>query len=395
MGVINSLNTPFLNSVDNFKKERMINDISLLISSITYNILMDSPEIVAQVANGDLKKEVLETAIIRETDKHNFLFNLSRDEIISRVFAEMFGYGLLQDYIDDEDVSDIDGTRYNEFTIKKKGIRQPVDINFGNEINFDFFCKRIALINNGKLNENDTHCRVTDENRRLRINLSIRPRNISGPAISIRKHRKNSYSVNDLVSLDMLTPEMGDFYKQVMRSRASVLYFGVGGSGKTTLLRAGVNCMPKYDRVLICETDAEIFPDKPYCIEQRIKKKNEGGITVTLRDLVRDGLTMSLDCYVIGEFVGEEAWEGVRAAHTGHRVLGTGHAISAQDGLLRLLTLSKSANIGESEKTVKEMIGRSFDYIFYLDNFKVTEVLKILGYDAAADEFKFDYIFKR
>lgn len=104
---------------------------------------------------------------------------------------------------------------------------------------------------------------------------------------------------------------------------------------------------------------------------------------------------MSLDCYVIGEFVGDEAWEGVRAAHTGHRVLGTGHAISAQDGLYRLLTLSKGANIGESEKTVKEMIGRSFNYIFFLDGFKVKEILSVKGYNASSDAFELECIFKR
>lgn len=395
MGVVGSLNTPLVNSFSGMKKDRESNDIALLIISITYNILLESPEIVAKVSTGELKREVLETAIIKQMDKQNFLYDLSRDEIIDSVFAEMFGYGILHKYIEDEDVSDIDGTRYNEFTIKRNGIRQRVDINFGSEDNFDFYCKRIAIINNGILNENDTHCRVTDEGKRLRVNLSVRPRNVSGPAISIRKHRMNSYRIDDLVNLDMLTPEMGAFYKEVMQSRASVLYFGIGGSGKTTLLRAGVNDMPELDRVLICETDAEIYPDKPYCIEQRIKKKNEGGISVTLKDLVRDGLTMSLDCYIIGEFIGDEAWEGVRAAHTGHRVLGTGHAISAADGLYRLLTLSKSANIGESEKTVKEMIGRSFDYIFFLSNFKVTEVLNIKSYNAAADKFEFDYIFKR
>ena len=66
-------------------------------------------------------------------------------------------------------------------------------MNFGSEKIFDTYCKLVAIRNGGILNENDSHCRVTDERYRLRINVSIRPRNISGPAISIRKHRKNSY----------------------------------------------------------------------------------------------------------------------------------------------------------------------------------------------------------
>lgn len=394
MSIVSSLNTPVVNNIIKFRKDKASSDVASLITSITYMILLNSPEIVAQVAVGELKSEVLETAIIKELDTYNYLFDISRDDIIARVFAEMFGYGALQKYVDDVDVSDIDGTKYDEFTIKKNGIRYAVDLNLGSESNFDMYCKRVAVINNGILNENDTHCRVTDDKKRLRINVAIRPTNVSGPSISIRKHRLKSYTVEDLTSLNMLTPEMASHYKEVMQSRESVLFFGVGGSGKTTLLRAGVNSMPELDRVLICETDAEIFPDKKYCIERRIKKEYEGGRKVKLKDLVRDGLTESLDSYVIGEFIGDETWEGVRAAHTGHRVLGTGHSKSAEDGLYRLVTLSKGAGIGESEKTVKEMIGRSFEYIYFLDKFKVKEVIRVKGYSSITDKFDFEYIFK-
>ena len=62
----------------------------------------------------------------------------------------------------------------------------------------------IALRNGGILNENDNHCRVADLENKLRINLSIYPRNISGPAISIRKHRHIAYKMDDLVRLGML-----------------------------------------------------------------------------------------------------------------------------------------------------------------------------------------------
>ncbi len=40
---------------------------------------------------------------------------------------------------------------------------------------------------------------------------------------------------------------------------------------------------------------------------------------VTLRDLVKDGLTMSLDTYCIGEIVGVDAGEFLQGAVTGHR----------------------------------------------------------------------------
>ena len=147
------------------------------------------------------------------------------------------------------------------------------------------------------------------------------------------------------------------------------------------------------ERVLIAETDAEIYPEKPCCIEQRIKKENEGGVKVTLRELVRDGLTMSLDTYCVGEIVGDEAWEFIKAAYTGHRGLATIHSESAEDTFGRLLALSKGAGIGESESTIKEMMVACIDYIFYLKKFKVTRILSNPRYDKTLDKLDFTVVY--
>ena len=164
----------------------------------------------------------------------------------------------------------------------------------------------------------------------------------------------------------MLDDELAALLGSLAASDASVLFCGKGAAGKTTLMRAFINMLPEMERVLIVESDAEIYPDKPYCIEQRIKKRNEGGRPITLKDLVKDGLTMSLDTYCVGEITGDEAWEFIKAAFSGHRGIATTHSESAEDAFGRLLTLSKGANIGESEKTIKEILGRSINVIFYL-----------------------------
>ncbi|NJD02986.1 MAG: CpaF family protein [Ruminiclostridium sp.] len=370
-------------------------DINTVVSDITFDILKDSPGLVADVASGIIDKSMLETAIVKDMDRHKYHYGIYRDELISKVFDFMFGYGELQRYIEDEDITDIDGTKYNEFVVKRNGIRIRIPVSFGNEKIFDTYCKLIAVRNRGILNENDSHCRVTDESRRLRINVSIKPRNIAGPAISIRKHRKCSYSMNDLVNLGMIDTELASLLRRLALSNASILFCGKGAAGKTTLLRAFINILPEMERVLIVESDAEIFPDKPYCIEQRVKKQNEGGRPVTLRDLVRDGLTMSLDTYCVGEITGDEAWEFVKGAYTGHKALATTHSESAEDAFGRLLTLSKGAGIGESEKVIKEMMAKSIDYIFYLKDFKVSDVLKVDKYRENADTFEYTEVYRK
>ena len=382
MPVISTHHAPLFTNEEIQEENRFNSDINKLVSDVTFDILRDFPELVAEVANGKANRSVLETAIVKDIDLHRYNIGLSREGLIGLVFDYMFGYGLLQPYVEDEEISDIDGTKYNEFSIKKNGIRQNIPLSFGNEEMFDTYCKLIAIRNGGILNENDSHCRVTDIKNRLRINVSIRPRNISGPSISIRKHRKISYSLDDLVALGMISEAIANFMKHLAHTDASILFCGKGAAGKTTLMRAFVNALSEMERVLIAESDAEIYPDKPHCIEQRIKKQHEGGREVTLKDLVRDGLTMSLDTYCVGEIVGDEAWEFVKAVFTGHRGIATIHSESAEDSLVRLLTLSKSASIGEGEKTIREMICKGIDVVFFLKDFKVAEVLEVSGYDS-------------
>lgn len=394
MPIISTIHKDILSNGDELIYEKDKSDLSTIVSNITFNILRDSPGLVADVANGLVDRSVLETSIIKDIDKNKYHYGIFREELIKKVFDFMFGYGELQQYIEDEEITDIDGTKYNEFVIKRNGVRKKVNINFGNEKIFDTYCKLIAIRNGGILNENDSHCRVTDEKWRLRINVSIKPRNISGPAISIRKHRLKSLNLDDLVKLGMINHQIKEFIQKLAHSDATVLFCGKGAAGKTTLMRAFVNVLPEMERVLIVEADAEIYPDKPYCIQQRVKKENEGGRPVTLRELVKDGLTMSLDTYCIGEIVGDEAWEFVKASFTGHRGIATIHSESAEDTFSRLLILSKGANVQESEKTIKEMMAKSIDIIFYLQSFKVVDVLEVIGYNPVDDKFTYNRLFE-
>ncbi len=370
-------------------------DLSLLVSAIAIDILTKDPLLVANVASGKTSKSVLETAILHSTENKRQLFGFYQDELLKRVLDFMFGYGPLQDYIEQDDITDIDGTRFNEFSIKLNGERKSVSIGFLDEKTFDTYCRLIIIRNGGIINENDSHCRVVDEGRRLRINVSIPPRNVTGPSISIRKHRPVSYSLDELHEKNMLTLENKEILYELAQNDASVVFCGKGASGKTTLLRAFIKSMPVMERILVVESDSEIYPEKPYCIAQRIKKSNEGGRSVTLKELVADGLTMSLDTYCVGEIVGDEAWEFLRAAFSGHKCLATTHSESAGDTMDRLLTLARSASSGESESVLKRMIARGLDIVVYMSNFQVVEIQKLNNYDSEKNVYETEVLWKR
>lgn len=352
---------------------------SSVINKVISVILTKNPSLVADVNSNKFSKDVLVNEIVRVIDDFGYIS--SREKIINMVLNHIFGYGLLQKYIEDEEITDIDGSRYDFFTIKKNGEKIVSNIKFDSEEDFDRYCKLLVIRAGGIINENDSHCRVADENYKLRINVSIAPRNISGVSLNIRKHRQNSYNLDDLVYENMLDEKSHGIIKKMLDSNSRVIFCGKGAAGKTTLLRAYLNSLPMDNRILVCESDPEIYPKNKNIIVQRIRKKNYGGKAVTLNDLMKDGLTMSLDGYCIGEIVGGEAWEFIKAGYTDHSIYGTIHSIGAKDTINRLLMLMEENLASYKEETLKEIISRSIDYIVYLKEFKVAEICVLNGYD--------------
>ncbi|HOD93713.1 MAG TPA: ATPase, T2SS/T4P/T4SS family [Clostridia bacterium] len=394
MGVLKRLSS-FNDDSNNRRYVKGSYPLSKVVTDVTKEILNASPEIVVNAYYDDKQRSFLENRILNILDKQQYFAMGSKRKMIKSIFDFMFGYGQLQEYIEDDDITDIDGVRFDCFSITKNGIREPADINFCTETDFYVYCKLIALRNGGILNENDSHCRVADIQNKLRINISIYPRNISGPAISIRKHRKSAFTMENLKDLGMLDDACVEILEKSLLENKTIIMCGKGGSGKTTLLRALINILPEMERVLIVESDAEIYPDKKYCIEQRVKRYNEGGNPINLDMLIKDGLTMSLDTYCVGEIVGNEAMAFLNACCSGHRFLTTMHADKPQDCVKRLIALAKGSNGISDEKMLLGLFAEGVDCIVFLEDFKVLSISNVIGTDIPLNTVVYEKVYQR
>ncbi len=130
---------------------------------------------------------------------------------------------------------------------------------------------------------------------------------------------------------------------------------------------------------MVCESDMEIYPDSPTVVVQRVMDRGPYGKPATLNHLIKDGLTMSLDGYCIGEITGPEAWEFVKAGYTDHRIMGTIHSSGTEEALKRLLTLSETSDMKISQGVAEEMISQSVDYLIYLRAFKIMQIDQFTG----------------
>ena len=373
MSLVASLNEPLERGRLTFQG----NEREQLISELIGILIAEQAELLTKIETKEISKEAIEVILMKLIDQKGPY--TGRSSLLQEMMDHMFGYGILQTYLENPEITDLIGTRYDTFFIKANGQTQAVPLSFTSEKAFENFCKLIVIRNGGMLNENDCHARVADENLKLRINAVIPPRSPNGAFLSIRKHRAKAYSLEELQDLEMLDSRSFKLVEEIARGESRFLICGKGAAGKTTLLRGMIDAIGTHQRLMVCEGDMEIYPDSPTVVVQRVIERGQYGKPATLNHLIKDGLTMSLDGYCIGEITGPEAWEFVKAGYTDHRVMGTIHSSGTEEALLRLLTLSETSEMKIGETVAKEMICQSVDYVIYLRQFKVLQIDRYVG----------------
>jgi pilus assembly protein CpaF len=385
MGLIQSLNVPY-----DGKKISEFHTNSTIVSKLLDQIIIDFAGLIADIEDQKVDKSVLDKEIEKRISSQKGIYE--PDEVKQLIFDTIYGYGALQPLISDSNISDIDIPRYDYILIKREGQIEKSPLKFESEAEFERFCKLLIIRHGGMINEVDNHCRVSDKVNHLRINVCIPPRNVNGTSLNIRKHAIQSLHYSKLRQLGFIDERSHNILTDLNLTKSNVLICGKGAAGKTTLLRTLIDSGDDYERVLICETDVELYPQKQNVIVQSIKKNEFGGKTMTLSDLIREGLTMSLDTYCIGEIVGGEAWDFIKAGYTDHRVMATIHASNAHDALDRLLMLIENeTRIMQTQ--LMQMISKSVGYIIYVHAFKLTEIIKVHGYDPEHSKYMTDCVY--
>jgi len=230
-----------------------------------------------------------------------------------------------------------------------------------------------------------------------RVAAMFPPCSVTGPVLTIRKftHR---FTLDELVHLGTLTPEIAAGLTRAIATRRNVLVSGGTGTGKTTLLNAIAADIPDADRIVVIEDTAEIHLQKPNLLrfEARRAVLPLGQETplpaVSIAELLRATLRHRPDRILLGEVRGGEAFDLLQALNTGHLgSLSTIHANSAEQALARLAHCVLMANVGLPHPSIREAIALAIHMVVHLervgDQRRVTQVVRVRGYDARHDRF--------
>jgi pilus assembly protein CpaF len=200
-----------------------------------------------------------------------------------------------------------------------------------------------------------------------RVNVVIPPLALSGPCLTIRRFRREGFSLAELVRRGTLPRDLADFLAHCVAARASVVVSGGTGSGKTTTLNALSGAIPGEERIVTIEDAAELRLRQRHVVRLEARPPNlEGSGEVTIRQLVRNALRMRPDRIVVGEVRGGEALDMLQALNTGHDgSLTTVHANSPEDALRRIETLALMADVALPHAAVREQVASALDLVVH------------------------------
>jgi pilus assembly protein CpaF len=316
----------------------------------------------------------------------NVVMSISeQEELLDDICNDVLGYGPLEPLLARDDIADIMVNGATKTYIEVAGKIQLTNIRFRDNAQLMNICQRIVSQVGRRVDESSPICdaRLADGSR---VNVIGPPLAIDGPALTIRKFKRDKLTLDQLMRFGTISPEGGEILKIVGRVRCNVLISGGTGSGKTTLLNCLTNYIETDERVITCEDAAELQLQQPHVVRLETRPPNlEGSGAVTMRDLVKNCLRMRPERIIVGEVRGPEAFDLLQAMNTGHDgSMGTLHANSPREALSRLESMITMGGFALPPRTIREMIVSSVDVIIQASRLRdgsrrITHITEVLG----------------
>ncbi len=336
--------------------------------------------------DGESAREEIRDIINEIIALKNLVMSIAeQEELLTDICNDVLGYGPLEPLLARDDIADIMVNGASRTFIEVGGKIQLTGIRFRDNQQLMNICQRIVSQVGRRVDESSPICdaRLPDGSR---VNVIAPPLAIDGPALTIRKFKKDKLTLDQLVRFGAISPEGADILKIIGRVRCNVVISGGTGSGKTTLLNCMTNYIDDDERVITCEDAAELHLQQAHVVRLETRPPNLEGVgQITMRDLVKNCLRMRPERIIVGEVRGPEAFDLLQAMNTGHDgSMGTLHANSPRECLSRIESMITMGGFTLPSKTIREMITSSIDIIIQAQRLRdgsrrITHMTEVMG----------------
>ncbi len=354
-------------------------------TELLYEKVMLRMDMTKEMGEEELQEII--RCVLEEEGRREFLSLGEKLKISRELFNAFRRLDILQDLIEDNEITEIMVNGTDNIFYEKRGRIYQTDRHFISEERLCDVIQQIAGEANRYVNET---CPIVDARLKdgSRVNVVLKPVAVNGPVMTIRKFPSEAITMRQLIRMESLTEEAAKFIEKLVRSKYNIFVSGGTGAGKTTFLNAMSDYIPKEERIITIEDNAELqIQGVANLVRLEARGPNlEGEGTVTIRDLIRSALRMRPDRIIVGEVRGEETVDMISSAmlngHSGS--MSTGHANNPSDMLHRLETMMMMG-IELPLQAIQRQIASALDIIIHLGRLrdktrKVIQIEEILGY---------------
>ena len=346
---------------------------------------------------GQVRQTLQEVLALEETP----LTISDRSRIAQEVADDILGYGPLEPYLRDPDVTEVMVNGPEDIYVERGGVIHPVDGRFTDEAHLRRTIDKIVARVGRRIDESSpmVDARLADGSR---VNAIVPPLAVDGSVLTIRKFATEPFIADDLVTFGTMTRTVSDFLASCVRGRLNILVSGGTGAGKTTTLNVLSSFLPEDERIITIEDAAELQLNQQHVIRLESRPPNiEGRGEVRIRDLVRNALRMRPDRIIVGEVRDDAALDMLQAMNTGHDgSICTVHSNSPRDALARVETMVLMAGVNLPIRAIREQVASALDLVVHQVRLRdgsrrITHVSEVVGMEGdiitMQDLFVFDF----
>lgn len=330
--------------------------------------------------------EIIDRLLLEEGRRYGLGLQ-RKTELRQELFRSVRRLDVLEELMGDSDITEIMVNGWERIFIEKEGRITPFPRKFTSPEKLEDVIQQIA----GRCNRviNTLHpivdARLEDGSR---VNAVIGPVALDGPVLTIRRFPEETVTMERLLELGSVTREALGLLLPLVKAKYTMLIGGGTGAGKTTMLNAMSAFIPKDERIITIEDNAELqIQGIPNLVRMECRAANiEESQEITTGDLLKTALRMRPDRIIVGE-VRSDAEELLQAVNVGSEgSLSTIHANSCRDMVSRLENLVLMG-LDLPLPAIRRQIAAGFDIFLHLGRLrdKSRKLLEIGELDGIED----------
>jgi pilus assembly protein CpaF len=349
------------------------------------------------------QNQVLVDLVIQKfKDKNIPILDDKRNTLFRQVIDEVLGFGLLQPYLDDPEVTEIMVNGSDHIFVTRRSQMTRLDKHFrSNEELVRLIFRNITRLGAVLDLDNPTlNTRLPDGSQ---LNIILPPIAVENPILSIHKPIICQTSLQNMIEQGTLSLNTAAFLEACVKARINILVIGLGKSGKTSLLNGLAGFIPDNERIVTIEETPQLALNQNQVLRlESQSRKVQGKPYSSPTDLIFLAGNFQPHRLIVDELRGSGGFAYLQALSTGcSGSIASLRANSSSEALSHLETMCLMSGNSYPHKVIQEQIASVLDLIIRIslnkDNSRrITTLTEISGMESEnvilTDIYRFEQI---